>query len=152
MLCNVFSFGCFPGVWVLIADVSEPSIGSIFIGRLILHRLAYEDGTDRGFRNVGYQHSDAGKTPKKILHIKRGEILKSACCFSGHIPPLHPLLSHWICWRILRTLVWILCYWETPYHCTFQFGLIRKHMADARNYEVRDIMAEFNFGFSNCVW
>jgi hypothetical protein len=33
MKCNMFSFGCFPGVWVLIADVSEPSIGSIFIGR-----------------------------------------------------------------------------------------------------------------------
>jgi hypothetical protein len=31
--CNMFSFGCFPGVWVLIADVSEHSIGSIFKGR-----------------------------------------------------------------------------------------------------------------------
>jgi hypothetical protein len=44
----------------------------------ILHRPAYEDGTDRRFRNVGYQHSDAGKTTKKnILHIKHGESLKS---------------------------------------------------------------------------
>ena len=25
-------FGCFPGVWLLYADVSEPSIGSIFKG------------------------------------------------------------------------------------------------------------------------
>jgi hypothetical protein len=30
-----------------------------------LHRPAYENGTDRGFRNVGYQYSDAGKTPKR---------------------------------------------------------------------------------------
>ena len=48
---------------MLIADVSEPSISSIFIGRwikfdkgslVIFHPPAYEDGTDRGFRNVGY--------------------------------------------------------------------------------------------------
>ena len=70
---------------MLIADVSEPYISSIFIGRwmkydkgcgvwllhqpartlsginaphtpslVILHPPAYEDGTDRGFRNVGY--------------------------------------------------------------------------------------------------
>ena len=29
----MFSFGHFPGVWGLKADVSEPSIGSIFLGR-----------------------------------------------------------------------------------------------------------------------
>jgi hypothetical protein len=59
----MFSFGCFLGVWVLIADVSEPSIGSIFLGRSMQY-----DGTDRGFRNVGYQHSDAGETPKKTYY------------------------------------------------------------------------------------
>ena len=32
-ICSVFSFGYFPGIWVLIADVSEHSVGSIFIGR-----------------------------------------------------------------------------------------------------------------------
>jgi hypothetical protein len=52
-ICDMFSFGYFPGVWVLIADVSEHSVGSIFMGRSI-HRPAYEDGTDRVFRNVGY--------------------------------------------------------------------------------------------------
>ena len=31
--CNLFLFGQFPGVWVLIADVSELTIGSIFIGK-----------------------------------------------------------------------------------------------------------------------
>jgi hypothetical protein len=38
----MFSFGCFPGAWVLIADVSEPSIGSIFIGR----SMQYDSGWD----------------------------------------------------------------------------------------------------------
>ena len=32
-LCIMFSFGYFPGIWGLKADVSEPSIGSIFLGR-----------------------------------------------------------------------------------------------------------------------
>ena len=32
-LCNAFSFGYLPGVRVLKADVSELSVGSIFIGR-----------------------------------------------------------------------------------------------------------------------
>jgi len=38
----VFSFGYFPGVRVLIADVSEHSIGSIFIGR----SMKYDKGWD----------------------------------------------------------------------------------------------------------
>ena len=68
----MFSFGQFPGVLVLIADVSEPSIGSIFMGRSMKNDwdgtcgvfiaegvvvgkwFCHEDGTDRGFRNVGY--------------------------------------------------------------------------------------------------
>jgi len=33
IICNVFSFEYLPGVWVLTADVSEHSIGSIFINR-----------------------------------------------------------------------------------------------------------------------
>jgi hypothetical protein len=50
---GMFSFGQFPGVFLLIADVSEPSIGFIFMGRWI-HPPAHEDGTDRGFRNIGF--------------------------------------------------------------------------------------------------
>jgi hypothetical protein len=34
-ICNMFFFGCFPSVWLLIADVSEPSISSIFLGSKI---------------------------------------------------------------------------------------------------------------------
>ena len=33
LVCSAFSFGYFPGVWVLKADVSEHSISSIFIDR-----------------------------------------------------------------------------------------------------------------------
>jgi hypothetical protein len=35
-------------------DVSEHCVFSIFIGEWISHPLAYEDGTDTVFRNVGY--------------------------------------------------------------------------------------------------
>jgi hypothetical protein len=72
--CNMFHFGCFRGVWVIIADVSDNlSVPSSKAGlwsqrQLILHRPAFEDGTDRVFRNVGYYHSDAGETPK-MKHI-----------------------------------------------------------------------------------
>jgi hypothetical protein len=38
----MFSFGCFPGVWLLIADVSEPSIDSIFLGS----SMQYDSGWD----------------------------------------------------------------------------------------------------------
>ena len=39
---------------------------------------ALEDGTDRGFRNVGKPQSDAGELPKRIHTIfKHGESLKS---------------------------------------------------------------------------
>jgi hypothetical protein len=38
----MFSLGCFSGVWLLIADVSEPFIGSIFLGSL----MQYDSGWD----------------------------------------------------------------------------------------------------------
>jgi len=50
--CCMLSFGWFPNVWILYADVSEHSVCSIFIGRYV-HLPAYEDGTDRVFWNVG---------------------------------------------------------------------------------------------------
>jgi hypothetical protein len=50
----MFSFGYFPGVTLSFADVSEPSVRSIFKGWMknILN-IAFEDGPDRWFRNVG---------------------------------------------------------------------------------------------------
>ena len=55
----MYSFGYFPGVWLLYAGYEVWSI---------LHTSypAYEDGTDRVFRNVGIQQSDAGEIPKRI--------------------------------------------------------------------------------------
>jgi hypothetical protein len=44
-----------------LSGINTPHIPTL----VILHRLAYEDGTDRGFRNVGYQYLDAGKTPRR---------------------------------------------------------------------------------------
>jgi hypothetical protein len=42
------------------------------------HLPAYEDGTDRAFRNVGIQNSDAGELPRrKHTTFTTGESLKS---------------------------------------------------------------------------
>jgi hypothetical protein len=54
------SFGYFQGVILWFADVSEPSTS--------LHQ-AFEDGTDRGFRNVGKPQSDAGEIPQRTYTI-----------------------------------------------------------------------------------
>ena len=73
----IYSFGYFPGVRLWFADVSEPSISSIFKGWMksmkVLHTLhpALEDGTDRGFRNVGKPQSDGGEIPKRIHTEKK---------------------------------------------------------------------------------
>jgi hypothetical protein len=55
-LCSVLTvstFGCTSCVWFILADVSEP-----------LKLEAFEDGPDKGFRNVGQYKPDAGDTPK----------------------------------------------------------------------------------------
>jgi len=63
----MYYFGYFPYVWLLYADVSEHSICSIFIGSIWSASYpAYEDGTDRVFRNVGIQQSDAREIPTRI--------------------------------------------------------------------------------------
>jgi hypothetical protein len=49
----VFSFGFSPGVRLSFADVSEPSVRSIFKGLMNILLEAFEDGPDRGFQNVG---------------------------------------------------------------------------------------------------
>jgi hypothetical protein len=49
----MFSFGYFPGVRLSLADVSEPSVRSIFNGLMNILLEAFEDGPDRGFQNVG---------------------------------------------------------------------------------------------------
>ena len=66
----MYSFGYFPGVRLWFADVSEPSQFHLQ-GMDVEYTLhpALEDGTDRGFRNVGKPQSDVGEIPKRI-HTK----------------------------------------------------------------------------------
>ena len=56
------------------ASSSKPRPGykyHVFLSLVILHTLypALEDGTDRGFQNVGKPQSDAGEIPKRIHTI-----------------------------------------------------------------------------------
>ena len=47
--------------------------------------FAYEDGTDRVFRNVGIYNSEAGELPKKyIMYSEQGESLNSIIYSSAH--------------------------------------------------------------------
>jgi hypothetical protein len=80
--CNMFSFGCFPGVWVLIADVLEHSIGSIFIGSLMKY--------DRGWDVWGiYTGPGSGRSVAEPMGrwvagwgvVRRGEVYKA--CAGG---------------------------------------------------------------------
>ena len=69
----MFSFGYFPGVWDLKADVSEPSIGSIFLGKLPRKMEQIE-----GSETPAFKPQTPGKYPKEnILHNEHGESLKS---------------------------------------------------------------------------
>ena len=89
--------GISPGVRLWFADVSEPSISSIFKGWMDTSHLALEDGTDRGFRNVGKPQSDAGEMPKRIhtrLKTRRKFEIKKPVEFiaSCIVPSLEALL------------------------------------------------------------
>ena len=53
---SLCSFGNFPGVRSIKADVSELNVGFL---------IAQDDGTDIEFRNVGFYTSDAGEIPKR---------------------------------------------------------------------------------------
>jgi hypothetical protein len=75
-VCNMFPFGCFPGVWVLIADVSEHY-------RFHLQSQVKEDLT---LKMEPIQCSETstvstetpGKHPKEIMfHLTHGESLQS---------------------------------------------------------------------------
>jgi hypothetical protein len=57
----MFSFGYFPGVWVLMADVSEHSIGSIFIGRSMKLK---NKNLIFAFRNFAHESEYYDKTNK----------------------------------------------------------------------------------------
>jgi hypothetical protein len=69
---------------------------------------AFEDGTDRGFRNVGKSQSDAGEIPRRIhrifkarrkFEIKDFQILRvifDRCCFQLRLPQISLPLTHWL--------------------------------------------------------
>jgi len=68
----MFSFGYFPGVWGLKADVSEPSIGFIFLDRW--RKMEPIEGSETS----AFKPQMPGKYPKEnILHKEHGESLKS---------------------------------------------------------------------------
>jgi hypothetical protein len=66
-LCSMFSFGYFPGVWGLKADVSEPSIGSIFIGTS-LWRWNRQRVPKRRLLKLRRQGNTQKKTYYKVEH------------------------------------------------------------------------------------
>ena len=83
------------------ASSSKPRPGykyHVFLSLVILHTLhpALEDGTDRGFRNVGKPQSDAGKI-SKIIHTifktrRKFEIKKSIISYTNGLDACRCLL------------------------------------------------------------
>ena len=66
----MYSFGYFPGVWLLYADVSEHSISSIFIGWLwsILHIQPMKMEQIECSETSAYIIQTPGKYPKEYIH------------------------------------------------------------------------------------
>ena len=71
----MFSFGYFPGVWIIYADVSEHSICSIFIGKpMKMEQIECSETS-------AYIIQTPAKYPKEnIIYSKHGESLKSRIC------------------------------------------------------------------------
>ena len=79
-ICNAFSFGYLPAVRVLKADVSELSVGSIFIGRSMkmMIDLPMKMEPTESSETSAFSTRTPGRYPKEnALHIKHGESLKS---------------------------------------------------------------------------
>jgi len=57
--CYILSCGRFLGVWIFCADISEHCLFHLHI--------TYEDGTDRQFRNIVTENSDAWNHPKERI-------------------------------------------------------------------------------------
>ena len=63
----ILSFGLYPSIRILYADIFKHSVSSIFIcGEREFHAyMTYEDRTQRVFQNVGTQNSAASESPKR---------------------------------------------------------------------------------------
>jgi hypothetical protein len=100
-LCSMFYFGYFPGVWGLKADVSEPSIGSIFLGTS-LGRWIRERVPKLRVLNLRRR----GNTQKKTYYILLTSI---STCFGHHYAYLQENkesvttfgVLFWFCWMWL---------------------------------------------------
>lgn len=57
--CCILSCGRFLGVWIFCADISEHYLFPLHI--------TYEDGTDRQFKNIVTENSDAWNQPKERI-------------------------------------------------------------------------------------
>jgi hypothetical protein len=98
------SFGCVPGVRLWFAGPTSPSkpwpgykyLASPWLSTLHTRQPAFEDGTDRGFRNVGKPQSDAGDTPKRVHTIREYYYI-----FKANFCEKHP-------WRVRAAL------WQPP--------------------------------------
>jgi hypothetical protein len=73
----VFSFGFSPGVRLSFADVSEPSVGSIFKGLILFIKPLKMDPTE-GSQTSAKLNLTPGETPKENTQdSEQGETLKS---------------------------------------------------------------------------
>jgi hypothetical protein len=52
-------------LYVICFLLSNSPASEFYVPTFILHLPAYEDGTDRVFRNVGIYSSDAGELPRR---------------------------------------------------------------------------------------
>jgi hypothetical protein len=80
--CRMFYFGLFSGVWDLIANVSEHSVCSIFIGEWVRsvtgRRNWNEDGTNSFSETLAIKLHKPENNPKEnIRHSRHCESLKS---------------------------------------------------------------------------
>jgi hypothetical protein len=77
-----------PGVWLILADVSEYSICSIFKADEleVIQIICLEDGPDRMFRNVGQYKPDTGETPKR-KHTESLPVFSAELLFSYIVYP-----------------------------------------------------------------
>jgi len=82
--CCILSFGRFPGVWILCADISEHYVCSIFTGGVsgIPACTAYEDRTECSETSAHKIQKSGNHRKERIQHSVNGEILKLRKLFS----------------------------------------------------------------------
>jgi predicted DNA-binding antitoxin AbrB/MazE fold protein len=75
--CSVLSvstFGCFPGVWFILADVLEPSVRSIFKGLMKPLKVDLTEGSET---SANINQTPGTRLKVDTLNTEHGESLKS---------------------------------------------------------------------------